>query len=487
MQRLKTYKRQVKFHDQATEKSVINQEYLDIQNDELYVVTNSNFDEVCNLSEQLFISTLQGRNKRIPQCGPPDNSTREDTEEIGIGTCAIRKEDAKGKTDTSNDDVPMYNDLQELFKEDDNKMINEEREGAGLTLPKMFGVELCGGNDYDLLRLQESCEELGPLIKYLKTDELPVNKKLARKILHQAEFYFFNDDGLLCSLKPRNASTKGNKVQKDENVFVIVPVTLRKEILRGIHNFGHYGINRMLQYIERAGYRWDKMYADVRNFVLSCRPCSISNRGIQTPKAMLKPMEIPDRPGECLQIDIVGPFPPSKSGNIAVLTVIDRFSCYIWLFPLKACTSEIIAEKIFEVITDIGVPKILISDNAPNLVSKVMQDLAETLGIKKVTIAPYSSRSNGLCERAHRTFQDNLRVLLSDGNHDEWDTKIRTIVWGLRSAVSPKTKVSPFELLHGTPMAMPIDRLLQRGNTKITFDEKDRTEYAKSLKDRMEI
>ena len=368
-------------------------------------------------------------------------------------------------------------------KESDSSTIGPHKPDQGEPIVNV-GIEICAGSGSEFARLQQECTELGPIVRYLENGDIGEGSmKQVRKILNLAEWHFIDKEGILCSTSPRMSKRESFTVQE----YKVVPVTLREEIMQGFHQFGHCGISRLQELILKAGYKWESLYADVRNYVLSCEACSIAKRGIVTPKANLKPLEIPDSPGEVLQIDLLGPYSPSKEGHIAVLSVIDRLTSYVWLFPLKGCTSDIIAKKLFKVFTDVGTPKILISDNASNLVSKTMQDMAQRLGIKRVNVVPYHSQSNGKIERTHRTIQDNLRALLSDKEHTQWNTQIPEIVWGLRSAVSATTKRSPFELRHGHQMRLPIDRRLQSktGSELTETSGKEITEYARNLEERM--
>ena len=346
-----------------------------------------------------------------------------------------------------------------------------------------IGVEIYSGSNKDLIQLQRECPELGPLMEYLETGDLgESNAKVARKILNQAEWHFLDEEGVLCATSPRLMSRKG----KDEQDFKVIPVTLRQEMMSGFHQFAHCGIGRLYELILKAGYKWERLYGDVRNFVLSCQACSVAKRGVIASRAKLKPLAYPSKSFHTIQIDIIGPLSPSSSGHIAILSVVDRLTSWPWLFPLKSCTSDVIAKKLFKVFADAGVPRVLISDRAQNLVSKTIQEMAGRLGIEHVQIAPYHSQSNGLCERLHLTAMNSLRSLLVGGDPKQWNTKIPEVVWGLRSAVSPITKRSAYELTRGFQMRLPADLKLESklGNVPIA-EETDLSEYAKRLEEQI--
>ena len=205
-------------------------------------------------------------------------------------------------------DVIRPDNMDDWLDEDDT----ETTQPAAPTPPekRLIGVEICGGSSYDLRKLQTECPSLGPLMTYLRTGELPdKSTKLCRKILSQAETHFLDETGLLrwCKhTKRQTATTDGEPTEPRE--YVVVPVELRQEILIGFHHIGHCGINRMLELIDQANLRWERMYSDVRRFVLSCKLCAISKRGLPAPKALLKPWSVDLQVGDQINCDVLGPF-----------------------------------------------------------------------------------------------------------------------------------------------------------------------------------
>jgi len=57
----------------------------------------------------------------------------------------------------------------------------------------------------------------------------------------------------------------------------------------------------------------------------------------------------------------------------------------------------------------IGVPEALLSDRGTNLLSHLMSDVYNLLGVEKLTTTAYHLRCNGLVERFNRTLKMMLR------------------------------------------------------------------------------
>ena len=60
---------------------------------------------------------------------------------------------------------------------------------------------------------------------------------------------------------------------------------------------------------------------------------------------------------ERVHIDILGPFPPSKSGNVYILMMIDQFTRWVECMPLKDQTAEVVARSaVYNFFSRFGLP-----------------------------------------------------------------------------------------------------------------------------------
>ena len=77
-------------------------------------------------------------------------------------------------------------------------------------------------------------------------------------------------------------------------------------------------------------------------------------------------MQVPERPWRSISMDVLGPFPPSKGFEHA-LVVVDRFSSLVRLVQMKRkyTTRDIIDALISKVYYYYGIPKEIISDRGP--------------------------------------------------------------------------------------------------------------------------
>lgn len=125
----------------------------------------------------------------------------------------------------------------------------------------------------------------------------------------------------------------------DENTQfkLIVPESLREDVIISNHNpptTGHSDIAKTLNRIRRYFY-WPGMVADVRKFVLDCEYCQTSKIPNQNLRPLMGQMTESQRPFQKLYVDLIGPFPRSKKGNIGIFIVLDHFSKFTFFKTVK--------------------------------------------------------------------------------------------------------------------------------------------------------
>lgn len=84
------------------------------------------------------------------------------------------------------------------------------------------------------------------------------------------------------------------------------------------------------------------------------------------------------------------------------------------------------------------------------------QALLDKCGIDHRLTSPYHPQANGLTERANQTLTRSL-IKMTKNDPDNWDKQIPTVLMGYRATKQASTKYSPFFMLHGHEMVMPIN------------------------------
>ena len=99
------------------------------------------------------------------------------------------------------------------------------------------------------------------------------------------------------------------------------------------------------------------------DYVRSCKICQ-SIKALPTLKVGIGKSWEPKCPWEVVTCDTMGPNTEGKNKCKHLLVVVDVFTKYVELFPIRRATAKVILAKLWTVFLRFGFPKQLISDIA---------------------------------------------------------------------------------------------------------------------------
>ena len=94
------------------------------------------------------------------------------------------------------------------------------------------------------------------------------------------------------------------------------------------------------------------------------------------------------------------------------LVVVDSHSKWLDVQIMQSITAEKTIEKLQSIFSTHGLPKQIVTDNGTSFTSEKFKQFVTRNGIKYTFSAPYHPSTNGLAERAVRTFKQGLREIL---------------------------------------------------------------------------
>ena len=219
-------------------------------------------------------------------------------------------------------------------------------------------------------------EQLTRLKGYISTG-FPCDKKNLPTNLH--EFWPHKE---MLSIKS-GLITCGNRI--------IVPKEMRPEMLQYIHE-GHQGKERCL-FRARNTVFWPEMTYDIQQLIEKCIICQ--EYGKSQP-IIGTTQELPPFPWHTLATDMF------YWKRMDFLIVVDVFSKYIMVRKLPNSTSAAVSIELSMIVTELGLPHIIRSDNGPCYNSKEFQQFLQLYSITHQTSSPNHPRSNGSVERMVR-------------------------------------------------------------------------------------
>lgn len=182
-------------------------------------------------------------------------------------------------------------------------------------------------------------------------------------------------------------------------------------------------------------------------------------------------MQITDTPENAFDkvaMDIVGPLPRTRTGNLYILTAQDLLTKLVIAAPLKKTTSMEIAKAFTKkVICVYGSPKSILTDQGSNLISKLMKNFAKIFRIKRYRTTAFRPQSNGSLERSHHSLVEYLKQFTDQ--EEEWDEWLELATFSYNTSVHEGTKYQPFQLIYGRPARLPSARPYE--DQTITYED----------------
>ena len=241
---------------------------------------------------------------------------------------------------------------------------------------------------------------------------------------------------------------------------VLVPVAMRDEILRRLHQ-AHQGIEKT-RLLAKERVFWPGYTSDIEKMVRSCSTCQK-----YLPNQQAEPLmqhELPRGPWVKLGMDMF------SIGDDEYLLIGDYFSKYPIVKKIaKPVTSQAVVKVTKETFGLFGIPECVMSDNGPHFVGYPFKELMTQFGIQHDTSSPRYAQSNGFIENVVGTVK---KVLLKC-----YETRqdVDFALLNLRTTPIGPSQPSPAEILFGRLLNNTIPSHFQprnQDNVKMYLDLK---------------
>lgn len=199
----------------------------------------------------------------------------------------------------------------------------------------------------------------------------------------------------------------------------------------------------------RKYYYWKDMHQDIKNYIKTCETCKAYKHSNTQPHGLMKNQKIVKYPMHTLSIDLIGPLTKSYSGHIHILSVVDIFTKYCWLHPLRTATTKTVTTFLEnEIILKSGTPYVVICDNAKIFKSKEFTKFCENFNIPRIFYNAYYSPQSNTVERYNQTVLTCLSILVEQDQRT-WSKHLPRIQLALNSSINVATGYTPHFLATG--------------------------------------
>jgi hypothetical protein len=167
-------------------------------------------------------------------------------------------------------------------------------------------------------------------------------------------------------------------------------------------------------------------------------------------------------------------------GNQHILVLIDSFSRWLNLIPMRDKTSDTIAKKLFLHVGDFGVPVELVSDRGPGFIGEAVEMFLNLIGTEHELTMAYSKEENGMVERANKETLRHLRNIIFDRDViRQWSIYLPLVKRIFNSSIHSVTGVAPAHVIFGH--AVNLDRNIFKQSTVSTVDTESMSQWMGDL------
>jgi transposase InsO family protein len=176
--------------------------------------------------------------------------------------------------------------------------------------------------------------------------------------------------------------------------------------------------------------------------------------------------------------------PGSSKEHPFILVATDYFTKWAEAVPLRNMTHrEVISFMQKHIIYRFWVPQTLTINQGPSFMSHQFREFMESLKIKLLNSSPYYVQANDQVEASNKVLIKIIKKRIKD-NSRKWHEKLPEALWAHRTSRHRATKVTPFELVYGQEVVLPVEVSLQ--NLRITVqDYLSAKEYTELMMDKV--
>ena len=291
------------------------------------------------------------------------------------------------------------------------------------------------------------------IISYHRGEPLDLTPNLLNQVVKNQGLYELRDDILYRKFPPLPNTTA---VQYK----LAIPSSIVPSLINRVHHLLTHVNWKKTYHFLRSRFHWRGMQGDVRERVAHCSICQKRRPGPILTQGKTQPIQ-PIRPWNIVGIDFVGPLPTQPDGSKYILVLIDWFTGWPEAFPTSGHTAEeVLTILIQEVFPQYGIPNILVSDNASEFMSDIMQSVIQRYAIEHRTTSFYHPQGNSPTERFNRFLKAHLNPYGTLTDHTKWTQWLPTLLLAYRATVHESTKETPFFLMHGRDIRLPLDNAL---------------------------
>jgi transposase InsO family protein len=250
----------------------------------------------------------------------------------------------------------------------------------------------------------------------------------------------------------------------------VIPACRREAVMNAAHadKMGHLRDPRVRQLLELKC-SWPSLKADLTRYLNNCSICTqfLAGRHVKPRPAAF----VADKFLEQITMDVFHPG-PSKHGFTKALAIIDTWSRFGWVEPIKTESAEDQIKALEASVCKLGVPNTVLTDRAPTYLSETFKAWVTNLGIEVFPGPGYATNHVAVVNRFHRTLREMIAKTASQV--EDWVEALPYVMRAYNSTVHPATGFAPVSLVTGAEPHLKLDIEVGARLKPSDLDRKDR-------------
>ena len=245
---------------------------------------------------------------------------------------------------------------------------------------------------------------------------------------------------------------------EEENLRICLPLSLFLACFRlGHYNEmgGHMGKTKTYANAQRF-YYWPGMFDWICALTADCLICQNNkHKPMHRNEVPLEEWQNETVPFRTIHIDHQGPIHPTSASNVHCLLIVDAFSRFPMVYPVRNRTALATVAAVEKWILSFGIPQSIIHDRGTAFINTEFINWTKELGITLRPRRAYSPWTNGKIENQNQHIARYWRNFPNDAGNN-WSSLAPKFAFAHKTSVNYTTGKASYEIVFGTKHQYPM-------------------------------